>query len=305
MRTLIGEGNTAYVDGDLQEAIRIMTEVIRIEPRAVSAWSVLATCYRELDEPVKALQVGIMGAHLRHDPDEWHQLARQSRDSGHSQQALYCLGKAMRLGPTNFDAIWDRASLAKEVGDLPAARNAYLAMLKRFPHDTIILTELRHILIELGDLRLCSKLYQEAFDHYTTIYPEGKPPEIASSNIDPSLNPSSASTPETPQASYEEFTLMEILVLADLYNSIGWYDRSVKTIRAGCRWLQGRGKQKYWDTCPDDREYDIEGYVREGSEDSLTIKQGFYPLDINARHRLAIARLKVGDIDEGRVSAPS
>ena len=301
VRALIGEGNTAYVDGNLQEAIRIMTEVIRIEPRAASAWSVLATCYREMGEQAKALQVAIMGAHLRHDPEEWHELARQSRDAGLSQQALYCLGKSMRLDPTNLDAVWDRASLAKEVGDLHAARNSYLSMLKNFPHDTGILAELRHILIELGDLKLCAKLYHEAFDHYMAVYPDGKIPEATSKVIDPALT-NTGDIPEDPRESSGDFTLMDILVLADLYNSLGWYDRSIRTIRSGCRWLQGRSKQKYWDTCPDDREYDVEGFSRGDEEDNLTIKQGFYPLDLNARHRLAIARLKLGDADEGRVS---
>lgn len=79
MRALIGEGNHAYVDGDIPEAIRVMTEVIRIEPRAISAWSVLATCHRDIGEPLKALQLSIIGAHLRHDADEWQHLANQSR----------------------------------------------------------------------------------------------------------------------------------------------------------------------------------------------------------------------------------
>ncbi|EJD05267.1 TPR-like protein [Fomitiporia mediterranea MF3/22] len=301
VRALVGEGNAAYVDGNLQETIRIMTEVIRIEPRAASAWSVLATCYRELHETEKALQLSIIGAHLRHDPEEWHQLARQSQESGQAQQALYCLAKAIRLDPTNYDAIWDRASLAKELGNLPVARISYLAILKRFPHDTFVLSELRHILIELGELKLCAQLYQDALDHFTTIYPDGKVPEPASIAIDPSLTASGGAFVGHSQASSDAFTLMEILVLADLYNTLEWYEKSIKAIRAGCRWLQGRARQKYWDTCSDDREYDVEGFVREGSEDNLAIKQGFHPLDINARHRLAIARLKIGDIEEGRM----
>lgn len=79
VRALIGEGNQAYVDNNVPEAIRIMQEVIRIEPRAVSAWSVLAQCQADDNEPVKALQLRIMAAHLTHDPDEWYNLASQSR----------------------------------------------------------------------------------------------------------------------------------------------------------------------------------------------------------------------------------
>ena len=76
---MIGDGNQAYVDSDLPEAIRIMQEVIRIEPRAVAPWSVLAQCYEDMKERQKALQLRIMAAHLRHDADEWDRLARQSR----------------------------------------------------------------------------------------------------------------------------------------------------------------------------------------------------------------------------------
>lgn len=76
---LIGEGNQAFVDGDIQNTIRIMQEVIRIEPRAASAWAVLANCYVDLHEPQKALQLRIMAAHLNHDAEEWEQLARESR----------------------------------------------------------------------------------------------------------------------------------------------------------------------------------------------------------------------------------
>jgi len=69
VRSLIGDGNQAYVDSNLSEATCIMQEVIRIEPRAASAWSVLARCYADVNQPQKVLQLRIMAAHLRHDAD--------------------------------------------------------------------------------------------------------------------------------------------------------------------------------------------------------------------------------------------
>ncbi len=63
----------------LPEAIRIMQEVIRIEPRAVSAWSVWAQCCADMNQEHRALQLRIMAAHLRHDAEEWDRLARQSK----------------------------------------------------------------------------------------------------------------------------------------------------------------------------------------------------------------------------------
>ena len=94
------------------------------------------------------------------------------------------------------------------------------------------------------------------------------------------------------------FDLMHILVLADSYNSIKKYHNAITTIRRGSRWLQGRGAQSYWDACEDDREFDVVGSVVTRSG---TVAPGMYELDINARHRLAVSRIKVGDIEEGQV----
>lgn len=268
-----------------------MQEVIRIEPRAVSAWSVLAQCYEDMKEHQKALQLRIMAAHLRHDADEWDRLARQSRELGYNQQALYCYRKVYSLDPNNVDALWDRASLAKETGDLKTARTAYLGILKRFPHDLTVLSELRILLIELSDLPTCTSLFQSAFSHYQSTYSSGI-------GLDSSTNP-----PTEIQGG--GFGLMEVLVLADLYNTLGEHENAVNVIRGGVRWLQGRREQRYWDLCGDDREYDLpeeEGGEKRGGDDD-DVPQGRFPLDINARHRLAVARIKMGDVEEAKLHA--
>ncbi len=46
----------------------------------------------------------------------------ENRSQGYHQQALYCYRKLYQLDPSNVNALWDRASLAKEVGDLRTVR---------------------------------------------------------------------------------------------------------------------------------------------------------------------------------------
>jgi len=177
------------------------------------------------------------------------------------------------------------------------ARHSYLAILKRFPHDLTVLSELRPLLIELADLQTCATLFQSAFEHYSSVFPV---PFSAS-------NPTSISSP---------FAQMEVLCLTDLYNTLGQYERAIEAIKRGCRWLQGRVMEKFWDVCEDDREFDLmkgaEAGVREAGmaiethrEREGDLRPGCYPLDVNARHRLAIARIKMGDIEEGKVGALS
>ena len=76
---MIGEGNQAYIDNNIPDAIRIMSEVIRIEPRAPPPWTVLAQCYEDMGDKETALKLRVMAAHLRHDAEEWDRLARHSR----------------------------------------------------------------------------------------------------------------------------------------------------------------------------------------------------------------------------------
>ncbi|KAJ7448791.1 TPR-like protein [Mycena latifolia] len=287
-KALIGEGNQAYVDGDIPGAIRTMLEVIRIEPRAASAWSVLAQCYEDQKEVSKALQLRIMGAHLKQDADEWDSLARQSKEMGYPQQALYCWGKGYHLDPTNVAALWDRAMLSRELGDLKTTRIAFLGILARFPHDLNILAELRTVLVDLGDLQTCAALFQDAFNYYHGAFPSG-------------VGPSAASGLEAPGAG---FALLEILVLADLYNMLEEHERAIDVIRKGCRWLQGRAEQSFWDLCADDREFECESTDVPRPIDAVDdVDPGYYELDVNARHRLAIARIKMGEVEEGKVHA--
>ncbi|KAJ7666264.1 hypothetical protein DFH06DRAFT_1470427 [Mycena polygramma] len=282
VRSLLGDGNQAYVDGNMPEAIRIMLEVIRIEPRAASAWAVLAQCHEDLKQDQQALQLRIMAAHLRHDADEWDRLARQSKDLGYNHQALYCWGKLSSLDPANVNAQWDRALLARDMGDLKTTRNAFLTILKRFPHDLAVLSELRTILVEIGDLETCTSLFKAAFEHYQKTHPSGH-------GHDPITNTEVAGG---------GFGYLEILVLADLYNTTGEHGRAIDVIRQGCRWLQGRGDHRYWDICDDDREFDLPHFQR-----SITSgpSAGMFPLDVNARHRLAVARIKMGEMDEAKL----
>ena len=99
------------------------------------------------------------------------------------------------------------------------------------------------------------------------------------------------------------FSRMDLLLLADLYNVLGQYERAIETIRKGTRWLQGRADQNYWDLCEDDREYDHGDWpARSNFGEGGSVQAGNFELDPNARHRLAVARIKMGDVEEGKVS---
>jgi general transcription factor 3C polypeptide 3 (transcription factor C subunit 4) len=136
------------------------------------------------------------------------------------------------------------------------------------------------ILVELNDLPRVARLYQEAFDHYQVLTPSG-----------------------TVEDSPSSFGSRHIIALADFYNSLAQHEKAINTIRAGARWLDGRRADSFWDAVTDDREFSAERLVGESlGENSMSQPPpGEHPLDPNMRHRLAIARLRLGHLTEGKV----
>ena len=135
-------------------------------------------------------------------------------------------------------------------------------------------------MIELDEIPRATKLFQEAFDHYKHHQVNGPDPENAEN----------------------EFGARHLIALADFYNNAKEYEKAIQTIRSGARWLNGRHVDGgVWDLAPDDREFDVEGYIREGMGENDSLPQGFHDLDINFRQRLAISRLKLGDLKEAEV----
>jgi general transcription factor 3C polypeptide 3 (transcription factor C subunit 4) len=199
------------------------------------------------------------------------------------------------------------------------ARNALLSILKQVPHDLTVLDDLRPLLVTLDELPLCAEIFQSAFDHYQSVYPAGR-------GTNPSIQLNNATQDNQEVDANREipgggFGMLELLALADTYNALGNAKAAVNVIRRGERWLQGRAAQRFWDVCEDDREYDLPITATDGifsacgagigsgstevSADQRKgdVQPGFYPLDLNARHRLAIARIKLGDIEEGKASS--
>ena len=94
---------------------------------------------------------------------------------------------------------------------------------------------------------------------------------------------------------------MDLLLLADLYNVLGQHERAIETIQRGTQWLQGRADQKYWDLCEDNRKYDrIDWPARSNFGEGGSVLAGNFDMDPNTCHWLAVARIKMGDIEEGK-----
>jgi len=160
--------------------------------------------------------------------------------------------------------------------------NSFLSILKIAPHHIGVLQQLAPLLSAASEYQKGIQVFQAALQFYQTTMPEG-PGDLEASDC-----------------------LILIVTLADFCNIVGEHEQAINAVRDGARWLQGRSEQRYWSASPDDREYDVVGFIRPPATNELSrSSQASHALDPNLRHRLCLARLALGDIEEGQVSPPS
>ncbi|KAJ9126054.1 hypothetical protein QFC24_002326 [Naganishia onofrii] len=292
IQNLFAEGNVAYASADLAEAKRKFREIIRLDATESQAWLLLAEVHREEGDEKKELGCRLVAAHLMHDVDAWRELAERSKESGHRQQALYCMKRAVAVDPNDVNVLWEQAMMAKEFGEDEQALKSFRRLLQISPNDMNILAEMPPLFASANAIQEGAQLFEAAMDYHIRTFPDG---------------PSSETQPrQTANTTTNSMTLDFIISLADFKILLHEYEDVINIIRKGQRWLSGRSREIYWDMEADDREFDPPGTSRQahsqpdalglpGGADGQETISGGYEMDINLRHRLAIARLKLGN----------
>ncbi|BGP22119.1 transcription factor TFIIIC subunit tfc4 [Rhodotorula toruloides] len=282
VKRILGQANAAYAEGRLQEAIELLSEVVRIDPIIRVSWYTLATIYEELGEREKAVQCKIVATHLLGKKDasgEWGDLGRECRDVGLLHQAIYCFTQAIKLDKDDVDAMWDRAILLKLSGATNMAIKAFFALLTLLPHDPGVLRELAPMLASTHQYAKATSILLSAFAYYRSLVPH--------------VNRDTVGYLAT-------YGYSDLETVADFLNIQRHWAESVRVIRQGVRWLQGRESETGWDTLEDDREYDEERKIRGGWEKGNTWfeDEPTHELDVRLRSRLGLARLGMGWVEE-------
>ncbi|XP_067298945.1 general transcription factor 3C polypeptide 3 [Pseudorasbora parva] len=134
LRGLMGEANIRYARGDKEDAILMCMEIIRQAPVAYEPFSTLAMIYEDQGDMEKALQFGLIAAHLNpSDCEEWVKLADMSLEQDNIKQAIICYTKAIKYDSSNVQYLWERSSLYEQVGEHKQAMDGYRRILSLLP----------------------------------------------------------------------------------------------------------------------------------------------------------------------------
>lgn len=281
VKSLMGEANQAFAFSQLDKAMGLVKKVIQIEAGVYSAWKILGEIFKEKGESHKCLLAWLTAAHAKpKDWELWLMCAKMSLDQygpdkkNYRDQAIYCYNRAIHANPDNIDAIYDRALLLKETGQLHRAAEGFGMLNKLLPNDMSILREIAALYIEL-------KKVPRAIEYYTRSLEFFK----ATGNAD------------------KTFGWSELNILVELYMMLKRWDDAIKVLKTSARWLYGRTEEKYWDKFSDDREWDRMDTRRQLTREYVPARfdKETYTLPIELRVKLGVCRVRGGNKKEAMV----
>lgn len=283
IKVLLSKANEAFVDNDLDAALKWYSEVIKKDRNNFSAYKSLGEIYRMNNDLNKCSNIWLLAAHLNPgDTDFWKTVAELSVELGHFKQGIYCYRRAITAsGGKDYDAIFSRACLYREVHKFKRASSALIRLRSLLPHDSRIVRELAKVYVEENRVNDAISLYTKILDDnvkYRKLLDKGENVEL--DNI--------------------LFEWSELNILSELYASKAAWVLGIKSLRQISRWIQERESQSFWD---DNLDNDIEFDDRRNDDARFQKlkrheKSLDYTLPIDIRVQLGIFRLNNKNEDE-------
>ncbi|KAL6115541.1 gtf3c3 [Pungitius sinensis] len=175
LRGLMGEANIRYARGEKEDAILMCMEIIRQAPLAHEPFSTLAMIYEDDLDMDKALQFGLIAAHLNSAAcEEWIRLAEMSLEQDNIRQAIICYSKAIKSDPSNVRYLWERASLHMRLGEHKQCMDGYRRILSLLPmedgeHFMQLSKDMAKSYYESNDLPSALGVMEEAMERHPSL----------------------------------------------------------------------------------------------------------------------------------------
>jgi general transcription factor 3C polypeptide 3 (transcription factor C subunit 4) len=289
IKSRLSKASQAFIDENYDEAMEIVSDVIRINAETYEAWTLLASIFRELGDVEKTLTALMCAAHLRpKDVTGWLSCARFAlEETGQLRKnflttAKLCYQSAIRADPKNdIEARCGKATVLRELGNTTSAISEYKRVLSQRPYDTTILRLLAELYIDQDNVEAAMDLYHQAISFYK-----------ASDGMAGQL-----------------FGWSDINIYVELYAYLGKYDVAIRELKSLSRWILGRLEDSWWDNVvDDDREWDADDTRRIQAQEYVPSRFGSQlygdGLPLELRVKLGLYRLRLGDYDEARVYVP-
>ncbi|CDO92765.1 unnamed protein product [Kluyveromyces dobzhanskii CBS 2104] len=317
---LLSEANEAYVRNDIQVAEQLYNKVIKADAKNFAAYKTLGDIYHLQGRFNDCCNSWFLAAHLNSsDWEFWKMVAELSAELSHVRQAIYCYTRAIRINNEEWESMYNRALLYKEIGQLGRAFDGFQKLYAYDPLDANILRELAVIYVEYNRVSEAIELYMTVFNDNVSrrnafilasedaIDSENES-EDETEDADEDLNLTQEELDLYPNVSLKKiakrhkcipFDWSSLNILAELLIKQNGELNGIKTIKKCARWIQHRETQTFWEDVHDDSEFDNRR-LRNAKFQSLTEreKSKSYSLPIDIRVRLGLLRLNNKNVSE-------
>ncbi|KAI1859223.1 uncharacterized protein JN550_012143 [Neoarthrinium moseri] len=250
----LSAATSAFMSGDLDEALRQVNDAIRLNGEIHRSWDLLAEILRERGENKPSLLASVCSAHLQPKIFEvWLNCGRfaldlleeEPEDSEDTLKiAIMTLSQAIKIQPDNIGVRQLRAALYLTRESFKLATSEYKWIVERSPDNVVALRGLADASVQLyenqrrvakGQREIARDAYLLCIEHVQAEYPTG------------------ASLTDIPNP----FTWDDACTYIALLLHLEQFEDALKQARSLSRWLLGRQKEDFWDNLSDDREWDI------------------------------------------------
>ncbi|ESZ97604.1 hypothetical protein SBOR_2005 [Sclerotinia borealis F-4128] len=274
----LSQANQAFLQGRCEDARDIASEIIRINAETYEAWTLMASCFKELGEYNSAVKALMIAATWRpKHPGPWYSaLYFALNETGDLRSeflisAQYASQQILRANSQDLEARRIKASIMLERRNLHHAAKEYEIIHKRVPFDAEIVQTLASIYVDLGQIEVAKDLYVKTLKDFK--------------NADADTD--------------AVFGWTDAYAYIQLFGLMEKYEDGIKELRSVARWLVGRSGEDFWDNfIDDDREWDDDDLRRaECSQfDPKTYSSDTYgpSLPVELRIKLGLYRLSLG-----------
>lgn len=283
----LGQASDALMRRDLDEALHIVEEIIRVNGETHEAFLMLSTIHQERGQIGAAIMAMCLAAHLK--PRDFHgwltcaQFALSDDTEGSREQNLeiaqLCYSAAIRANPKSLKARMGKANCALESGRSSVAAAEFVKVLKKRPYNMHALRCLAEAAFDTRGARKYVEMAREFYEQAIVHVRAGG---------------------ELQRGTFE---WSDVTAYVEMCAFLERYSDAALALRSLSRLMIGRQEETFWDLfVDDDREWDQDEERRREVEEYVPNKYpyGLYgpalPLDL--RVKLAIYRLRLGHTEE-------
>uniref|UniRef100_A0A1I7ZQD1 TPR_REGION domain-containing protein n=1 Tax=Steinernema glaseri TaxID=37863 RepID=A0A1I7ZQD1_9BILA len=115
---LIGQALITYANGNAADAVKMLLEVIRQNPRNPEAYLQASQMFSEMGKLLEGLQYGLLGAHLssKTPASNWGHLGDLAVRLDRTEEAAACFNRAIQRDPTNWAYYEKRINVLDKLG---------------------------------------------------------------------------------------------------------------------------------------------------------------------------------------------